>query len=128
MITFRGMGVRILPSLLTYLPQTRIYQEIEDTDRLEFCHHLLPEYMISGIESRGSVRINIDERYTGLFDFIMQNKDIFPGFFHLDIEENINPKLAMLEEFEFYHAVDVEGESCGAHSPSTEEPALTLNT
>jgi anaerobic magnesium-protoporphyrin IX monomethyl ester cyclase len=128
MITFRSMGVRILPSLLTYLPQTRIYREIEEKERLEFCHHLLPEYMISGIESRGSVRVNIDERYSGLFDFIMKNKDIFPGFFHLDIEENINPKLNLLEEFEFYRAIEVEGESCGAHSPSESEHALTLNT
>ena len=68
MITFRGMGVRILPSLLTYLPQTRIYQEVVDKSKLEFCPHLLPEYMISGIERRGSVRINIDQKYSDLFE------------------------------------------------------------
>ncbi len=128
MITLRGMGVRVLPSLLTYLPQTRIYQEIEDKSDLEFCPHLLPEYMISGIENRGSVRIDIDDKFSDLFAFIMQNRDVFPGFFHVDIEGNINPKLALLEEFEFYNPVEIQDDSCGAHSPTTEEMKLTLNT
>ncbi|MCP4132192.1 MAG: B12-binding domain-containing radical SAM protein [bacterium] len=116
MITLRGMGVRPLPSLLTYLPQTRIYNDIEDKSKLEFCSYLLPEYMISGIEKRVSVRVDIDNNYSGLFNFILGNKDIFPGFFQVDIENNIIPKLEMLEEFEFYQT-DVD-KSCGAHSPS----------
>jgi radical SAM superfamily enzyme YgiQ (UPF0313 family) len=128
MITLRGMGVRILPSLLTYLPQTRIYEEIEDKSALEFCPHLLPEYMISGIERRRSVRIDVDDKYSDLFDFILQNKNIFPGFFHIDVENNINPKLALLEEFEFYHPIEAQDESCGAHSPSQDQVDLTLNT
>ncbi|MFC1572072.1 B12-binding domain-containing radical SAM protein [Candidatus Eisenbacteria bacterium] len=127
MITLRGMGVRVLPSLLTYLPQTRIFEEIPDPGRLEFCHHLLPEYMISGIESRGTVRVKIDEKYAGLFDFVMSNRDIFPGFFHLDVESNIHPKLELLEEFEFYKPLDRDPESCGAHSPTDDEHGLTLN-
>jgi radical SAM superfamily enzyme YgiQ (UPF0313 family) len=128
MITFRAMGVRVLPSLLTYLPQTQIYKEIEDKSKLEFCPYLLPEYMISGIEKRRSVRISIAEEYAGLFEFIMTNKDIFPGFFHMDVEHNIKPKLALLEEFKFYHPLEPEPDSCGAHSPSTGEMGLTLNT
>lgn len=123
MITFRGMGVRILPSLLTYLPQTRVYEEIADPSRLEFCPHLLPEYMISGIESRGTVRIEIDDKYSDLFEFVMRNRDIFPGFFHLDLESNVYPKLSLLEEFEFYKPLERDPESCGAHSPGT--PPLT---
>jgi anaerobic magnesium-protoporphyrin IX monomethyl ester cyclase len=125
MITFRGMGVRPLPSLITYLPQTQIYQDIEDKSKLEFCHYLLPEYMISGIEKRISVRIAIDDRYAELFQFIEENKDIFPGFFQFDIENNILPKLHMLEEFEFYRCQ--EEDSCGAHSPSMTENHTTLN-
>ena len=125
MITFRGMGVNILPSLLTYLPQTEIYKGIEDKSKLEFCPYLLPEYMITGIEKRVSVRIAIDEGYSDFFDFIMTHKDIFPGYFHLDVENNIIPKLEMLEEFDFYKT-DVD-ESCGAHSPSEGKIDLTLN-
>lgn len=125
MITFRGMGVRPLPSLITYLPQTQIYQDIEDKSKLEFCHYLLPEYMISGIEKRISVRIAIDDRYAELFQFIEENRDIFPGFFQFDIENNILPKLHMLEEFEFYRCQ--EEDSCGAHSPSMTENHTALN-
>lgn len=116
MITFRGMGVNILPSLLTYLPQTAIYRELEDKSRLEFCDYLLPEYMITGIERRLSARVIIDSEYAGLVDFIIANRDLFPGFFHVDIENNILPKLQVLEEFEFYKPDNEK--SCGAHSPS----------
>jgi radical SAM superfamily enzyme YgiQ (UPF0313 family) len=127
MITLRGMEVRILPSLLTYLPQTRIYQEFVDTSKMEFCPHLLPEYMVSGIEKRSSVRVTIDEKYEDLFNYIMDHKNIFPGFFHMDVEKNITPKLELLEEFEFYNPVELSEESCGAHSPSEKELDLTLN-
>ncbi len=72
--------------------------------------------MIAGMESRESVRVTIDQRYDGFFDFIMNNRDIFPGFFQIDVEENIRPKLNMLEEFDFYRR-EVR-DSCGAHSPS----------
>lgn len=116
MVTLRGTGVRILPSLLTYLPQTQLYRELEDPSKLEFCPWLLPEYMMAGMEKRVSVRVDIDERYSDFFDYIIRNSDIFPGFFQMDIERNILPKLDMLEEFDFYRR-EVD-ESCGAHSPS----------
>lgn len=109
------MGIRCLPSLLTYLPQTVIYKELEEPEQLEFCHYLLPEYMVTGIENRLSVRVEIDSQYSNLFEFIQQNKDIFPGYFHTDIANNIKPKLKLLEEFGFYNQ---KQESCGAHSPS----------
>lgn len=122
MITLRGMDINCLPSLLTYLPQTIIYQNIEDKGKMEFCPYVLPEYMVSGIEDRLSVRVNIENENKALFDFIKQHRDIFPGFFHIDIENNIIPKLEMLEEFGFYAK---EQETCGAHSPSKSK--LTLN-
>jgi hypothetical protein len=81
--------------------------------------------MISGIEKRISVRIAIDDKYAELFQFIEENRDIFPGFFQFDIENNILPKLRMLEEFEFYRCQ--EEDSCGAHSPSMTENHITLN-
>jgi hypothetical protein len=128
MITFRSLGVRVLPSLLTYLPQTEIYKNINDKSKFEFCPYLLPEYMVTGIEKRLSVRVDIEKKYSDLFDFIIENKDIFPGFFHLDVASSIIPKLEMLEEFEFYKT-EVD-DSCGAHSPTrlkNKELDLTLN-
>ncbi|MBN1185049.1 MAG: B12-binding domain-containing radical SAM protein [Bacteroidales bacterium] len=123
MITFRGMDINCLPSLLTYLPQTVLYQSIPNKEDMEFCPYLLPEYMVSGFEDRLSVRVNTDNENAPLFNFIKQNKDIFPGFFHLDIEGNIIPKLEMLEQFGFYAKPE---ESCGAHSPSKVKMALNV--
>jgi anaerobic magnesium-protoporphyrin IX monomethyl ester cyclase len=117
MNSFRMLGVRVLPSLLCYLPQTKIYQEV-DKDKLEFSYEMIPEYMLTGHETCGGFGIQIDDRYRFIFDFILENRDIFPGFFHYDIENNIKPKLDVLTEFEFYRSiVQYEStESCGAHS------------
>ncbi len=41
MNSFRMLGVRVLPSLLCYLPQTRIYQEV-DKEKLEFSYEMIP--------------------------------------------------------------------------------------
>ena len=81
-----------------------------------------------GIEKRLSVRVSIDKKYSSFVHYIKSNKDLFPGFFHMNVESNILPKLAMLEEFDFYKTQSED--SCGAHSPSKEpeELKLTLNT
>ena len=50
MNSFRMIGVRVLPSLLCYLPQTRIYQEV-DKEKLEFSYEMILEYMITGHET-----------------------------------------------------------------------------
>ncbi len=42
MVTFRMMGARILPSLLSLLPQTEIYREYAGKVDLEFCPYLFP--------------------------------------------------------------------------------------
>ncbi len=125
MIALRGMGIRCLPSLLTYLPQTVLYNNLKEYDRLEFCPYVLPEYMVSGIENRLSVRIEIDQQYKSLFEFIKLHKTVFPGFFHIDIENNINPKLELLEEFGFYN---LKQEACGAHSPSKTHSPVSHTT
>jgi hypothetical protein len=47
-------------------------------------------------------------------------KDLFPGFFLLDVEENIRPKLRVLQEHGFYDRENrdlLDLDSCGAHSP-----------
>jgi radical SAM superfamily enzyme YgiQ (UPF0313 family) len=117
MNSFRMMGVRVLPSLLCYLPQTMIYREL-DKEKLEFSHEMIPEYMLTGHETCSGFGIRIDERHRCIYDFILENRDIFPGFFHYDIENNIKPKLDVLTEFEFYRSiVQYEAaESYGAHS------------
>ncbi len=120
MISFRMMGARILPSMLCLLPQTEIFRENVDPSKLEFAPDIFPEYMITGHEISRFAHVEITSPHAGTFDFIQQHRDLFPGFFHLDLANNIRPKLRVLQEFGFYPASDTElreMESCGAHSP-----------
>ena len=128
MNSFRMIGVRVLPSLLCYLPQTRIYQEV-DKEKLEFSYEMIPEYMITGHETCSGFGIEIDETYRHIYDFILQHRDLFPGFFHYDLEHNIKPKLEVLTEFGFYRSiVQYEStESCGAHSPQVRSDEVPLH-
>ena len=50
MVSFRMMGARILPSLLSLLPQTEIYREWIGRVKLEFCPYLFPEFVFTGHE------------------------------------------------------------------------------
>ncbi|MBW2263244.1 MAG: radical SAM protein [Deltaproteobacteria bacterium] len=122
MVSFRLMGARILPSLLCYLPQSRLYAELSEERKaaLEFCDDLLPEYVITGHEVCKVGTVSIEGPHVGVFDFIKKHKDLFPGFFLLDVETNIKPKLAVLQEHGFYTRENRELsdlDSCGAHSP-----------
>jgi anaerobic magnesium-protoporphyrin IX monomethyl ester cyclase len=122
MVSLRSMGARVLPSLLSFLPQTDIYQEYRDSPHLSFCPDLFPEYMVTGHEECRGARVTVDAGHRPIFDFIASQQDIFPGFFHFDYEGNVLPKLAVLQEFGFYPAPrdgKKETESCGAHSPRT---------
>ena len=123
MSSFRMMGVRVLPSLLCYLPQTRIYEEL-DKEKLEFSHEMIPEYMITGHETCSGHGITIGDEHREIYEFILRNRDLFPGFFHYDLAGNIKPKLEVLAEFGFYRSiVQYEPtESCGAHSPQVRGP------
>lgn len=127
MVSFRMMGARILPSLLSLLPQTTVYREYSASGSLEFCPYLFPEFVFTGHEVLNDGEIELPERYRDYFDLITANPDIFPGFFHIDLAGNVLPKLAMLRQFGFYpdpHASPAKGESCGAHSPRTSAPEL----
>ena len=87
--------------------------------------------MITGHETSRYAHVDIDPRHAGIFDFIQQHPDIFPGFFHLDLDGNIRPKLRVLQEMGFYPAADeelAEMESCGAHSPKLNESQRALAT
>ena len=120
MNSYRMMGVRVLPSLLCYLPQAAIYEELEK-ERLEFSFEMIPEYMVTGHESCKGSRIKIDAEHRHIYDFIISNRNIFPGFFHVDIEHNVRPKLNVLTELGFYDSLqgNEATESCGAHSTAT---------
>ena len=37
---------------------------------------------------------------------IIDNPDIFPGFFHIDLAGNVLPKLKMLQEFGFHRQIE----------------------
>jgi anaerobic magnesium-protoporphyrin IX monomethyl ester cyclase len=120
MINFRTMGARVLPSLLCFLPQTDIYNEYKDKEGFTFCADLLPEYMITGHEICRGAGMEIGDPHKPIFDFIKENIDIFPGFFHYRPDKNVMPKLKILQEFGFYPSGVSGGnetESCGAHSP-----------
>jgi anaerobic magnesium-protoporphyrin IX monomethyl ester cyclase len=121
MVSFRMMGARILPSLLCLLPQTGIYETWGRGGRLEFCPYLLPEFVLTGHEVVRGSNVELPERHRRYFDLITAHPDIFPGFFHFDLERNVLPKLDLLRRFGFYTqpelAAEANPESCGAHSP-----------
>lgn len=122
MVSFRMMGARILPSLLSLLPQTEIYEAWRGKARLEFCPHLLPEFVLTGHEIVRGSRVELPERHRRYFELITANPDIFPGFYHFDLAGNVRPKLELLQHFGFYLrpelAAEANPESCGAHSPA----------
>jgi len=130
MISFRMMGARILPSLLCLLPQTEIYREWADKISLEFCPYLFPEFVFTGHEVCRGGCVKIPEAYEDYFELIRNSPDIFPGFFHIDLERNVLPKLELLRQFGFYPSANQRdggsgadsenAESCGAHSPRIE--------
>ena len=128
MISFRMMGARILPSLLCLLPQTEIYKKWAAKATLEFCPYLLPEFVFTGHEVCHGGAVELPARYQPYFDLILANPDIFPGFYHIDLEGNVLPKLRLLQQFGFYPlpegVEDPAAESCGAHSPRLEPQSL----
>lgn len=131
MISFRMMGARILPSLLCLLPQTELVREHVRLEELEFTPDLFPEYMVTGHEVSQGARVEIRPEHMPVFEFVRSHPDIFPGFFHVGHDENIRPKLRVLQEFGFYPgaAEDLEEmESCGAHSPRLNPGQLELST
>jgi anaerobic magnesium-protoporphyrin IX monomethyl ester cyclase len=132
MVTFRMMGARILPSLLSLLPQTELYREWAPQVRLEFCQYLFPEFVFTGHEVCRGGNVEIPDKHRAYFDLILAHPDIFSGFFHIDLERNVLPKLALLRQFGFYPVPEVAAEEpgaassdgCGAHTPRLEPQDL----
>ena len=123
MITLRGMGVRILPSLLSLLPQTVVYEELDDPQQLEFCPELFPEYMLTGHEVCAEGRVQVAPEHERIYELIRAHPGVFPGFFHIDLQGNVLPKYQLLQKFGFYELegrhelLGTDPDSCGAHSP-----------
>ena len=130
MVSFRMMGARILPSLLSLLPQTQICREWAPKVKLEFCPYLLPEFVFTGHEVWSGGNVEIPGRYAEYFSLIESNPDIFPGFFHIDLEGNVLPKLVLLRQLGFYPRPEdaPDPESCGAHSPRVQPHDLVTQT
>jgi radical SAM superfamily enzyme YgiQ (UPF0313 family) len=131
MISFRMMGARILPSLLSLLPQTEIYRQCVPAKTLEFCPYLLPEFVLTGHETCHGLEVEIPARYRDYFDLIRAHPDIFSGFFHIDLEKNVLPKLELLRKFGFYpdrRPEQANAESCGAHSPHVDPSRLATRS
>ena len=68
------------------------------------------------------IDVSLPECYSIYFKLIIDNPDIFPGFFLIDVKNNVRPKLEILRKFGFYSSLKgepekVDAESCGAHSP-----------
>ncbi len=110
MVAFRMMGAHILPSLLCLLPQTELFAALteEQKDRLELCEDLLPEYVVTGHEVCKVGTIEVTPKQRVFFDFIRAHRELFPGFFLLDADANIRPKLAALQAHGFYLRPDRE--------------------
>ncbi|MBI4403519.1 MAG: radical SAM protein, partial [Deltaproteobacteria bacterium] len=125
MVSLRMLGARILPSLLSLLPQTEIFRELESDLRLEFCPHLLPEFVFTGHEICHGLSVEIPGKYQSYFSLIQKNPELFPGFFHINLHSNVFPKLEVLRQFGFYpdERRKEPTESCGAHSPHPPEEA-----
>jgi hypothetical protein len=97
---------------------------------LEFCPFLLPEFVFTGHEIARGGEVEIPDRYKEYFQIIMDNPDIFPGFFHVDLANNVFPKLQLLRKFGFYpeaqpipvKMAQPDGASQGAAAPAVPEP------
>jgi anaerobic magnesium-protoporphyrin IX monomethyl ester cyclase len=122
MIALRAMGARVLPSLLSLLPQTDLYREYAGKAAFEFCPYLMPEFVLTGHEVSHGITLEIPPQHAAFFRLVESNPDIFPGFFHVDLEANVLPKLRLLRQFGFYPPLqEPPAESCGAHSPRLQE-------
>ena len=127
MVSLRMMGARILPSLLSLLPQTEVYRELAGTTRLEFCPWLLPEFVFTGHEIARGGEVEITPKYAEYFQLILDNPDIFPGFFHVDLAGNVLPKLQLLRQFGFYPEAPTAGKE-GVAAPQDGAVAAVENS
>lgn len=100
MAAFQRMGVNVLPSLLSMLPQTEIYSDYQRgcyRGQLTLAPELVPIYVITGHEVVGG-RNTVPEHYRSYYDFIKAHPDVFPGFLVFNYETNVSPKYQILRD------------------------------
>jgi radical SAM superfamily enzyme YgiQ (UPF0313 family) len=102
MVSFRMMGAEIVPLLFCRLPQTELCDG--DLEGLELAPDLMCESLTSGVEVFHHSHIEIRPAQRAVFDLIREHRDVFPGFFHRDLDTRIRPKLRELQELGFYPA------------------------
>jgi radical SAM superfamily enzyme YgiQ (UPF0313 family) len=105
MTLFRSWGVRVLPCLLSFLPQTKIYHDYlagAYGGQLSFRPDLTPEHVVTGHETSAAGHTAVAADQKPLFDFIEAHPDLFPGFLQWEPETNVQPKLAVLRDLGFY--------------------------
>jgi anaerobic magnesium-protoporphyrin IX monomethyl ester cyclase len=105
MVLFRSWGVRVLPCLLSFLPQTAVYRDYlagKYGGKLRFRPDLTPEYVVTGHETSAAGQIAISAEQQPLFDFVAAHPDLFPGFLQWEPETNVRPKLQVLCDLGFY--------------------------
>ncbi|MGC8493855.1 MAG: B12-binding domain-containing radical SAM protein, partial [Syntrophobacteraceae bacterium] len=100
MMRFRQLGITVLPSLFSMLPQTRIYRDYRAgryKGTLELVPQLIPIYMVTGHEVLGEQN-SVPEKYRFIYDFIGAHPDVFPGFHLLDYQSAILPKYEAMRQ------------------------------
>ncbi len=100
MMRFRQLGISVLPSLFSMLPQTRIYRDYRAgryEGTLELVPELIPIYMVTGHEVLGAQN-QVPDRYRFIYDFIGAHPEVFPGFHLLDYRSAILPKYEAMQE------------------------------
>ena len=105
MTLFRSWGVRVLPCLLSFLPNTTIYRDYltgKYGGKLTFRPDLTPEHVVTGHETSSVGQISISAEQQPLFDFVVAHADLFPGFLQWEPETNVQPKLQILRDLGFY--------------------------
>ena len=67
--------------------------------------------------------MEIPSAHHDVYAFIQAHPTVFPGFFHVGVEENVRPKYRLLQKFGFYtlegrtELLGSDVECCGAHQP-----------
>jgi hypothetical protein len=130
MVLFRSWGVRVLPCLLSLLPQTAIYHDYlagNYSGELRFHPDLTPEYVATGHETSAAGHIGISAEQQSLFDFIAANPDLFPGFLQWEPETNVQPKLQVLCDLGFYPDVCSASRCLEVPTEAAPTPVLSLS-
>jgi len=103
MARFQQIGVNVLPSLLSMLPQTKIYHDYcqgKYSGELTLHHQLIPWVVVTGHEELGREN-QVPEKYAAHYELIRNHPDIFPGFYLFNYEKNIKPKLNIMRKMGF---------------------------